>query len=125
MHEFPEVQAMVKAACAQIGPGASIGRLKIVVGEASGHDPGHIAAHFAEASRNTPAEGAELEFQWEKLAARCAACGAAFGPGERALACPQCGGVELVITAGNSVRLVEVVARSQGQGFRSQKRPGS
>jgi len=108
MHEFPEVQAMVKQACAQVPAGSRIKKLRIVVGEASGHDPRHIQAHFAEASRATPAEGAALEFIREKLAGTCTHCGAEFIGGGLVLACGQCGGTQLEINAGNSVRLVGV-----------------
>jgi Zn finger protein HypA/HybF involved in hydrogenase expression len=108
MHEFPEVQAMVRDAGAQVPAGVRIKRLKIVVGEASGHDARHIEAHFAEASRGASAEGAVLEFIPEKLAATCAACGTPFNAARLSLACAQCGGTELTITAGNNVRLVGV-----------------
>jgi len=108
MHEFPEIQAMVREACAQVPAGARIKRLTIIVGEASGHDAHHIEVHFAEASRGTQAEGATLEFIHEKLSAKCAACGAEFRSGELALTCSKCGGTELVITAGQSVRLAGV-----------------
>jgi len=109
VHEFPEVQAMIQRACGQLPAGARIRRLTIIVGEASGHDPHHIEAHFAEAARgNAAIEGAALEFVRERLAARCAACGAEFGSGNPALACSQCGGTELVITAGDKVRLAGV-----------------
>jgi hydrogenase nickel incorporation protein HypA/HybF len=108
VHEFPEVQAMVRQACAQIPAATRITRLKILVGEASGHDPHHIQAHFTEASRGTRAEGAVLEFIPEKLAARCASCGAAFQPSDLALSCENCGSTELNITAGKNVRLMGI-----------------
>ncbi|MGA2482097.1 MAG: hydrogenase maturation nickel metallochaperone HypA [Candidatus Acidiferrales bacterium] len=108
MHEFPEVQAMVKQACAQVPSGARVKRLRIVVGEASGHDSHHIEGHFADASRGTPAEGAVLEFVHEKLAAKCATCGTEFRGGGTVLACTRCGGTQLVITAGNTVRLAGI-----------------
>lgn len=107
MHEFREVQAMVRDAAEQAG-GLPIRRVKIVVGEASGHDTYHISAHFTEASRGTMAEGAVLEFIHEQLAARCAECGAQFSRDQVTPACTQCGGTELVITAGNAVRLAGV-----------------
>jgi len=100
---------MIKQACAQLPAGARVKKLQIVVGEASGHDPHHIEAHFLDASRGTGAEGAILEFIHEKLAAHCAACGTAFERGEQALACDKCGSTELVITGGNGVRLDGVV----------------
>ncbi len=105
MHEFPEVHAMVLQACAQIPSGARIARMTIVIGEASGHDAHHIEEHFAAASRGTAAEGARLQFVPEKLAARCAACGAEFTGSDLTLACAKCGGTELVITAGDTVHL--------------------
>ena len=108
MHEFPEVQAMVQQACAQAPSQTRIKRLRILVGEASGHDPHHIQAHFTDASRGTRAEGAMLEFIPEKLAAYCAACGAPFQGSHLALSCEECGGTELNITAGKNVRLVGV-----------------
>ena len=108
MHEFPEVQAMVQQACTQAPTQARIKRLKILVGEASGHDPHHIQAHFTDASRGTRAEGAVLEFIPEKLAARCVACGGVFQPDNLTLSCDKCGGTELNITAGKTVRLVGV-----------------
>ena len=112
MHEFPEVQELVRQAAAQVAAGARIRRLRIVVGEASGHDPRHIESHFVEASRHTKAEGAMLEFISEKLAARCASCGADFDNREGAFTCEKCGGTELVITAGNTVRLAQVEAET-------------
>lgn len=121
MHEFPEVQELVRQAAAQVSEGVGIKRLWIVVGEASGHDPRHIEAHFAEASRGTCAEGAMLEFISEKLAARCADCGADFSGTEGILACERCGATELVITAGQNVRLLGVEA---GPEFASAHRGG-
>ena len=109
MHEFPEVLAMIRQARAQLVAGARIRRLTIIVGEASGHDPAHIRAHFAEAVRGNPdMEDASLEFVAEKLAARCAGCGAEFDPSRSLLACSHCGGRELRITAGDTVRLAGV-----------------
>lgn len=108
MHEFPEVQAIVRRACDQAPSGAHIARITIIVGEASGHDPEHIRHHFVDASRGTIAEGAELHFVHEKISARCASCGKEFACNDLALSCSQCGGTELVIVAGNSVRLSSV-----------------
>ncbi len=108
MHEFPEVQAMVRDACKKAPAGAHIKQLTIVVGEASGHDPHHIQEHFLDASRGTAAEGATLKFIHEKLTAKCAGCGTAFSTNEIVLHCAQCGGTELIITGGNDVRLQSV-----------------
>ncbi len=100
---------MIRQACARLAAGNRIRRLKIAVGEASGHDPAHLQAHFAEAARCKPElEGASLEFVTEKLAAHCAGCGAQFDPTKSMLACSRCGGTQLRITAGDQVRLLGV-----------------
>jgi Zn finger protein HypA/HybF involved in hydrogenase expression len=105
MHEFPEVQAMLRQVLSQTPGDARITRMTFLVGEASGHDSHHIAAHFVEAARGSRAEGAVLEFRLERLAAKCAVCGTEFGPREKALTCTHCGAFELIITAGNRVAL--------------------
>jgi hydrogenase nickel insertion protein HypA len=108
MHEFPEVQAMVREACANLPPGTHIRRMTIVIGEASGHDARHIQVHFDDASRGTAAENATLTFIAEKLSARCTTCGTDFRPTGLLLSCTNCGGTELTITAGSSVRLASI-----------------
>lgn len=108
MHEFAEMQAMLQQALAQCPPGGRVTRLRIVVGEASGHDTHHIEQHFREASPGTAAEGATLEFLSESLAARCASCGTEYRTEEACLSCAICGETRLMLTAGNRVYLAEV-----------------
>ena len=107
MHEFAEMQAMLQQALAQCPEGRVV-RLRVVVGEASGHDAHHIGLHFREASRGTAAEYAELEFLSEGLAARCAACGMEYRTEDLCLSCASCGETRLVITAGDRVYLAGV-----------------
>ena len=107
MHEFPEVQAMVRNACAS-ARGKKVRRLTIAVGEASGHDAHHISEHFVEASRATMAEGAELRFVSERLAARCTNCGRSYESAAGTFSCTDCGGMELTITSGMNVRLLGI-----------------
>ncbi|MCL5098583.1 MAG: hydrogenase maturation nickel metallochaperone HypA [Candidatus Omnitrophica bacterium] len=108
MHEFPEVQQLVRDALTRVPQSKRIRRLVIAIGEASGITPEGIEHHFPAAARGTPAENAVLEFQREKLAARCAHCAAEFKPQGMALACPQCGSTELTITGGQGVRLADI-----------------
>jgi hydrogenase nickel incorporation protein HypA/HybF len=110
MHELHQARLLLQEALARSGNSRRIRRLAVIVGEASGHSPEHIAEDFAAAARGTPAEGAALEFLAEKLAARCARCGAAFKSKPLVLACPACGSAELAITAGQEVRLSDVEA---------------
>ena len=118
MHEFPEVQALVQQAIAE-AEGARVTRLKIIVGEGSGHNPHHIQEHFIEASRGTSAEGAVLEFIPEKLAAKCAQCGAPFSAENQSFACEQCGSTELLICSGKAVRLIAVEKEPVPAGVRT------
>lgn len=105
MHEFAAIRALVHDACAQLSTGERVTRLTIVVGEASGHDEQHLRAHFDEACRGTPAEGATLQFVSEKLTARCSHCGAEFAPEGLLLACSHCGGTELAISGVETIRV--------------------
>jgi hydrogenase nickel incorporation protein HypA/HybF len=108
MHEFTEMQAMLQQVLEHCPPGGRVTRLRIVVGEASGHDTDHIEQHFREASRGTTAEGATLEFLSEGLSARCASCGTEYRSDELCLCCASCGETRLVITAGDRVYLAGV-----------------
>jgi len=110
MHELHQARLLLQEALARSAGCRRIRRLAVIVGEASGHSPEHLAEDFAAAARGTPAEGAALECLVEKLAARCAHCGAAFESKPPALSCPACGSAELAVTAGQDVRLGRVEA---------------
>jgi hydrogenase nickel incorporation protein HypA/HybF len=111
MHELHQARLLLQEAQTRAGKGRRVRRLTVIVGEASGHWPEHLAEDFAAAAKGTPAEGAVLELLVEKLAARCAQCGGAFEPKPLVLACPACGSAELTITAGQQVRLDRVEAQ--------------
>jgi hydrogenase nickel incorporation protein HypA/HybF len=110
MHESGQVQALLHEALARTPGSSRLRTLRILVGEACGHSPPHLAEHFSQAAKGTRAQGAVLEFALEKLAAQCARCKAPFDSGQLSFACPNCGNTDLVITAGNTVRLLEVEA---------------
>lgn len=110
VHELHQARLLLQEALARSAGCRRIRRLAVIVGEASGHSPEHLAEDFAVAASGTPAEGAALELLAEELAARCAHCGAAFEPQPLTLACPACGSAELAITAGQEVRLGRVEA---------------
>jgi len=107
MHEFPITQELVRIALEEAN-GKRIKRLKIKVGEWSGAYPRYIEYYFPDVAAGTLAEGAELEFVEEKLAARCAKCGAEFKPESLVFECRNCGSKRLEITAGKRIELIEL-----------------
>jgi hydrogenase nickel incorporation protein HypA/HybF len=108
MHETHEVHELIRQALQLANYRHRIKRLQIIVGEASGYSPDHIAHHLTGAARGTLAEGAQLDFVMEPLTAQCASCQEAFAGDQFALRCPACGSTELKITAGQDLRLAEV-----------------
>lgn len=112
MHEFLPAEAVLRQALDRAPANARIKRLIIVLGEASSHHPDEISVHFSNVARGTIAEGAELQFLHERLAARCDSCGAEYNTEEIVLTCANCGGTRLVITAGNKVYLAGVEFQS-------------
>ena len=107
MHEFPATQELVRIALEE-GAGRRIRRIKVKIGEWAGLYPDYLEHYFPMVAEGTLAEGASLEFVLEKLAGRCAKCGAEFRPKAGVFACEVCGGTELELTAGKGLELVEL-----------------
>jgi hydrogenase nickel incorporation protein HypA/HybF len=100
------VESLLKTAVEAAGKGRRARLVRVLVGDGSGVRPAELETRFRELSRGTPAEGAELEFISEPIVARCARCGVEFaGAG---LACPRCGGAELLFTAGTKTAVLTV-----------------
>jgi hydrogenase nickel incorporation protein HypA/HybF len=102
MHEHHAVDSLVKQAIekAELIGAKSISSVTIVMGEMLGFDEGSVRLYFEEIARGTIAEGAKLNYKPVKTAFTCKACSSEFKkqPGE--LACPNCCGLQLLVTSG-------------------------
>ncbi len=78
------------------------------IGQLSAVEPNAMAFCFDAVMRGTVAEGARLEIISVPGQALCKACGAIVALVELVGTCPQCGGVDLQITAGNRMRVKEL-----------------
>jgi len=95
MHELAAVEAMVKTA---LSKAAETGLARVVgmhfVISAGGHvSEESVQVCFMVASHGTPAEGAQLHFEWNPPRYRCFECGHEFDgrrDDESILPCPQC-----------------------------------
>lgn len=116
MHEMPVTQNLLAAALdeAKKHGAARVTRLKVRVGEMAGFNPECIAFYFPVLAKGTVAADAAVEFEVEKVKARCANCGAEFIPEENVFICRGCGGVTLDIVAGRGATLVEIDFEESG-----------
>ena len=78
------------------------------LGSLSHAEPDAIRFGFAVVSRNTLAEGAQLEILAVPGAAWCMHCAKTVAISQRYDRCPDCGGYQLHITAGTDMRLKEM-----------------
>jgi hydrogenase nickel incorporation protein HypA/HybF len=76
MHEIAIAQEIVALACERSGPGARIARIVVAVGKLSAVMPDALRFCFDEVTRETPAEGAQLDILEPPGRARCRDCGA-------------------------------------------------
>lgn len=78
------------------------------VGELAAVEVEALRFGFDVVTRDTVAEGAELEIIDVPGAARCVPCGATVATHRRFDACPRCGSYQLQITAGEELRVKEL-----------------
>jgi hydrogenase nickel incorporation protein HypA/HybF len=109
MHEASAVEAVVRivdqevrkldAASPPAGGGsaargveARATRVRLVVGEGTGHMEASLVFYFGVLAKGTRAEGATLEVNYVKPRLRCPACDSTFERKRFSFDCPSCGG---------------------------------
>jgi hydrogenase nickel incorporation protein HypA/HybF len=113
MHELSVTQSILDIVLrhAQQAGASRIMGINLVIGELAGFVDDSIQFYFDFLSRDTVAQGAQLNF--ERLAARvrCHACGAEYAPpNSRLWSCPECDALGGEIIAGRefSVASIEI-----------------
>jgi hydrogenase nickel incorporation protein HypA/HybF len=102
MHELAVTQGMLSIALEHAARAGAkrIMCINLAIGEMSGIVDDSVQFYFDFVSRDTPAEGASLNFERVPARFRCRACQTDFSPGKQQWTCPQCGELSLEILAG-------------------------
>jgi hydrogenase nickel incorporation protein HypA/HybF len=105
MHELAITESMLNLVLEQaekIGA-KEIGKINLVIGEMSGVVDECVQFYFDFLSKGTIAEGAQLSFKMVPPTARCRHCDRVFELKEFDWTCPNCGGNNMEIVAGNEL----------------------
>jgi|HigsolmetaAR202D_1030399.scaffolds.fasta_scaffold38505_1 hydrogenase nickel incorporation protein HypA/HybF len=110
MHEIGLMQQMVKDA---LDHAMSVGahhvqRMTVRVGAESGVVPDVIMMAFEVATRDTIAEGAELQIEHVPVVCYCAACDLEFTPADELHECPCCHQIMAEVRRGREFELASL-----------------
>ena len=110
MHEMAVTRSMLDLVLAEAAKsgGARVKAINIVLGEMSGVVDRCVQFYFDYMSKDTPAEGAALNFRKVANQARCRQCGNTFSPRDIFWSCNICHSMEIEITGGNELYLESI-----------------
>ncbi|MFG2562431.1 hydrogenase maturation nickel metallochaperone HypA [Streptomyces sp. NPDC048496] len=111
MHEMSIAMAVVDQVeeVAQAGGAASVGSVRLQVGELAGVVPDALSFCFGLACAGTVLEGAELVVEPVAARARCEPCAAEWAVGmPPRLCCPVCGEPTAELLSGRELQIVSV-----------------
>lgn len=91
MHELSISSAILSTVLSQLPADyTKVTRIDITLGDLSGFVPEHVNYYFQLLSRNTPAQGAILNFKYERSKFRCTVCGKIYERCNFSMRCPLC-----------------------------------
>ena len=99
MREQQSTKALFDKIQKQTHP-ARVTKIQFALGEMSELDQSLIRQHWAELSRNTALEHAQLRFRLINAEAQCMACFKKYQPVNGAIHCPHCGSFGAKILSG-------------------------
>jgi hydrogenase nickel incorporation protein HypA/HybF len=112
MHEMALAARVVEIAAETLrdraGPAAKLAVVHVAIGRLSHVEPRALAFCFEAAARGTPVEGARLAIAQPEGSGFCLDCRAVVPLASRVADCPRCGGVRLVVTGGEEMRVTEL-----------------
>ncbi len=110
MHEMSVTESMMDVVLrhAERNNATQVTSINIVLGEFSTVMPESVQFYFDILSKDTIAEGAELNFRRTKLIARCEGCGNEFEVVEYDFTCPGCKGEKSEIISGREFQVESI-----------------
>jgi hydrogenase nickel incorporation protein HypA/HybF len=112
MHELPVTESILEIVLrhAAQADGKQIHQINLVIGELASIVDDSVQFYWDILSKDTAAQGAQLSFQRIPAEMLCLSCQNRFHPDPGGYDCPNCGGINLQITAGREffVESIEV-----------------
>jgi hydrogenase nickel incorporation protein HypA/HybF len=110
MHEMAITRSMLDLVLEEAtkAGNSKVTMINIVLGEMSGVVDRCVQFYFDFMSRDTPAEGAELNFRKVPNQACCRECGNIFSPRDIFWSCDKCGSMKIEMTAGNELYIESI-----------------
>lgn len=125
MHELAVMENVLEIVLARGRENGAkeIKRVNLVVGSLSGIIPKWAGLFFEMIAKDTPAQGAVLNFRVTPANIRCRVCGrdTEFTSEEMMFHCSHCGSGEISLTAGKEFHIesIEAIVEPPGQGSQS------
>jgi hydrogenase nickel incorporation protein HypA/HybF len=110
MHEMSVTESMMGVVLrhAERNHAGKVTRINLVLGEFSTVMQESVQFYFDIISKDTIAEGAELDFHRTRLIARCEGCGEEFEVVEYDFTCPGCKGEKTEIISGREFQVESI-----------------
>ena len=110
MHEMAITQSLIELVVeeARKSGASKIINIDIVIGEMSGIVDHCVQFNFEYLSKDTPAEGAKLNFHTMPMQAHCLDCNHDFAPSGFVWQCPECQSPKLKITQGSELYIKSI-----------------
>lgn len=110
MHEMSLAMAAIDLACEQTRRRgfSKINAIWLEIGSFSCVEADTIAFCFEAAAKDTLAQGAQLHFVQQRAMGWCYDCQQTVPLAQRGQACPQCGGYQIRIAQGDSLRITDI-----------------
>ncbi len=110
MHELSIAQNIVEIVERNLPPGdhRTVRVVRLTVGEMAGVVVDSLEFCFNAITAGTYLDGTALEIVHIPIAASCEACGKAFAVQDSMFRCPDCGSLNVVLTAGQELQVKEI-----------------
>lgn len=112
MHELSLSQAIVDTALRH-ADGRPVKSVQMRIGAMRQVVPESLSFYFGIVTRETLAEGAELEVEYLPALLRCGGCGAEWEPLLPAFRCPSCAGAAVETLSGTEFEIESIVVEEE------------